>query len=194
MLDEQEARGHAVGGAQGRAPAGEDLRRELEGLRLETRNYVKRKVRKSEKKLERSVREIDARTDALERRIDQVEAERQAAEWRIHNSTEQMLDGLLDGHPLDRRPPHRATRSGAFACACPCTGACTGPGAGSGRPGRPPAAAAGAPGSGAYSVEMLGSAWTLLGTTMRKFSGALAASSRIRTASSPWSVAFSSSA
>ena len=41
MLDEQEARGHVVGGAQGRAPAGEDLRRELEGLRLETRNYVK---------------------------------------------------------------------------------------------------------------------------------------------------------
>jgi hypothetical protein len=95
MLDEQEARGHVVGGAQGPAPAGEGLRRELEGLRLETRNYVKKKVRKSEKKLQRSVREIDARTDALERRIDQVEAERQAAEWRIHNSTEQMLDGLL---------------------------------------------------------------------------------------------------
>jgi chromosome segregation ATPase len=95
MLDEQEARGHVVGGAQDRASAGDDLRRELEGLRLETRNYVKKKVRKSEKKLRRSVREIDARTDALERRIDQVEAEREAAEWRIHNSTEQMLDGLL---------------------------------------------------------------------------------------------------
>jgi hypothetical protein len=41
------------------------------------------------------VREIDARTDALERRIDKVEAEREAAEWRIHTNTEQMLDGLL---------------------------------------------------------------------------------------------------
>jgi chromosome segregation ATPase len=96
MLDEQEARGQAGGSPQGQAPAGEDLRRELEGLRLETRDYVKKRVRKSEKKLQRSVREIDARTDALERRIDQVEAEREAAEWRIHNSTEQMLDGLLE--------------------------------------------------------------------------------------------------
>jgi hypothetical protein len=78
------------------APPSEDLRHELESLRIETRNYVKKKVRKSEKKLERSVREIDARTDALERRIDQVEADREEAEWRIHNSTEEMLDGLLD--------------------------------------------------------------------------------------------------
>jgi chromosome segregation ATPase len=96
MLDEQEARGHAAEGGQRHAPADRDLRRELDSLRLETRNYVKKKVRKSEKKLQRSVREIDARTDALERRIDQVESERQAAEWRIHNSTEQMLDGLLE--------------------------------------------------------------------------------------------------
>jgi chromosome segregation ATPase len=96
MLDEQEARGHAVVSAQGHAPAGEDLRRELDELRLETRNYVKKKVRRSEKKLQRSVREIDARTDALERRIDKVEAEREAAEWRIHTNTEQMLDGLLE--------------------------------------------------------------------------------------------------
>jgi chromosome segregation ATPase len=96
MLDEQEARGNVVKGGQRHGPAGEDLRRELDSLRLETRNYVKKKVRKSEKKLQRSVREIDARTDALERRIDQVAAEREAAEWRIHNNTEQMLDGLLD--------------------------------------------------------------------------------------------------
>jgi chromosome segregation ATPase len=116
MLDEQEARGQASEGARGgHWPAAEDLRRELEGLRLETRDYVKKKVRKSEKKLQRSMREIDARTDALERRIDQVEAEREAAEWRIHNSTEQMLDGLLEdirsiadrltGRPAPTPPP-----------------------------------------------------------------------------------------
>jgi chromosome segregation ATPase len=89
MLDEQESGG-------GHGPAGDDVRRELDKLRLETRTYVKRKVRKSQKKLERSAREIDARTDELERRIVQVEADREKAEWRIHNSTEQMLDGLLD--------------------------------------------------------------------------------------------------
>ena len=76
-------------------PKGSDIRRELDELRLETRSYVKRKVRKTAKKLERSMREIDARTDRLERRIDQVEADRAAAEVRIHNNTEQMLDGLL---------------------------------------------------------------------------------------------------
>ena len=51
--------------AYGAAP--EAIRRELDELRNETRDYVKRKVRKSEKKLERSVRELDARTDKLER-------------------------------------------------------------------------------------------------------------------------------
>ena len=73
----------------------DSVRRELEALRLETRDYVKRKVGKAEKKLKRSIREIDARTDRIERRIDQVEADRQAAEVRIHNGTERMLDGLL---------------------------------------------------------------------------------------------------
>lgn len=91
---------------QGRAPApaspavasfgpGPDVRRELDDLRLETRDYVKRKVRKSEKRLQRAVRELDARADRLERRIDQVESDGRAAEVRIHNSTEQMLDSLL---------------------------------------------------------------------------------------------------
>jgi hypothetical protein len=87
MLDEQDENGNGNGSA--------DIRRELDELRVETRDYVKRKVRKSEKKLERSMRELDARTDNLERRIDQVEADREAAEVRIHNDTEQMLDGLL---------------------------------------------------------------------------------------------------
>jgi chromosome segregation ATPase len=85
MLDELDGRG--AGNA--------DLRRELEDLRVESREYVKRKVRKSEKRLEKSVRKIDSRTSELERRIDRVEAEREEAEWRIHNITEQMLDGLL---------------------------------------------------------------------------------------------------
>ncbi|HKA67118.1 MAG TPA: hypothetical protein VKG03_04350 [Solirubrobacterales bacterium] len=71
------------------------LRRELDDLREETRLYVKKRLRKSEKKLERSVRRIDDRTRTLEQRIDQVEADRQAAEYRIHSSTERMLDGLL---------------------------------------------------------------------------------------------------
>jgi len=73
----------------------DSVRRELEALRLETRDYVKRKVGKAQKKLKRSLREMDDRADRIERRIDQVEADRQAAEVRIHHGTEQMLDGLL---------------------------------------------------------------------------------------------------
>ncbi len=76
-------------------PIDVDLRRELDSIREETRLYVKKRVRKTEKKLERSVRKIDDRTRALEQRINQVEADRQAAECRIHSSTEHMLDGLL---------------------------------------------------------------------------------------------------
>jgi hypothetical protein len=76
-------------------PINTDLRRELDSIREETRLYVKKRVRKTEKKLERSVRKIDARTRTLEQRIDQVEADRQAAEYRIHTATERMLDGLL---------------------------------------------------------------------------------------------------
>jgi 2',3'-cyclic-nucleotide 2'-phosphodiesterase (5'-nucleotidase family) len=76
-------------------PIDTDLRRELDALREDTRLYVKKRVRKTEKKLERSVQKIDDRTHLLEQRIDQVEADRQAAEYRIHSSTERMLDGLL---------------------------------------------------------------------------------------------------
>lgn len=76
---------------------GEDpeLRRELDSIREETRLYVKKRVRRSEKKLARSIRKVDDRTRALEQRINQVEADRQAAEYRIHTETERMLDGLL---------------------------------------------------------------------------------------------------
>ncbi|HEY5976829.1 MAG TPA: hypothetical protein VIT85_03145 [Solirubrobacterales bacterium] len=82
----------------GAGPANPDdtaIRAELEALRRETRDYVKRRVRKSEKRLNRSVREIGARADKLEQRVDQVEADRAGSEVRIHNATEQMLDGLL---------------------------------------------------------------------------------------------------
>jgi chromosome segregation ATPase len=72
-----------------------DLRRELDALREETRRYVKRRVRKSEKRLERSVRKVDERTRELERRLDAFEQDRRYAEWRIHTNTEAMLDGLL---------------------------------------------------------------------------------------------------
>lgn len=64
------------------------LRRELDRLREETRSYVKRRVRKSEQRME-------GRIGKLERRIDQVEQDRKYAEWRIHTNTEAMLDGLL---------------------------------------------------------------------------------------------------
>jgi 2',3'-cyclic-nucleotide 2'-phosphodiesterase (5'-nucleotidase family) len=71
------------------------LQRELDSIREETRLYVKKRVRKTEKKLERSLDRIDARQDVLELRINQVEADREAAEVRIHTTTERMLDGLL---------------------------------------------------------------------------------------------------
>lgn len=72
-----------------------DLRHELDALRKETRRYVKRRVRKSEKGLEKRVRQVDDRTRELERRLDQVEDDRKYAEWRLHTNTEAMLDGLL---------------------------------------------------------------------------------------------------
>jgi chromosome segregation ATPase len=65
-----------------------DLRHELDAIRAETRRYVKKRLRKSERRTEKQL-------GKLERRIDQVEADRQHAEWRIHTNTEQMLDGLL---------------------------------------------------------------------------------------------------
>jgi hypothetical protein len=83
MLAEQDGDGSA------------DLRRELERLRLEGRRYAKRRVGKTEKRLERSIDQVDARVRDLEHRFDAFEQERLYAEWRIHTSTEAMLDGLL---------------------------------------------------------------------------------------------------
>ncbi len=76
---------------------GEDagLRRELDALREETRDYVKRRVRKSEKRLEKSIERVDRRARKLEERLDAAEQDRRYAEWRIHTNTEAMLDGLL---------------------------------------------------------------------------------------------------
>ena len=71
------------------------LRRELDALRAETDFIIKRRVRKTEKRLNKRINQVSDRTDALEARIDQVEQERRHAEWRIHTNTEQMLDGLL---------------------------------------------------------------------------------------------------
>ncbi len=84
MLAEQES---AIGGA--------DLRRELDAIRSESSALVKRRVRKAEKRLNKRIDEVDARTSELAARLDQVEQERKYAEWRIHANTEHMLDGLL---------------------------------------------------------------------------------------------------
>lgn len=76
-------------------PGDANLRRELDDLREDTRLYVKKRVRKSQKKLERSIERIDDRTTSLERRLDQLDEERKLAEYRMHSETERMLDGLL---------------------------------------------------------------------------------------------------
>jgi predicted nuclease with TOPRIM domain len=73
----------------------EALRRELDALREDTRLYVKKRVRRSEKKLSRRLDSIEGRTERLEARIEEVESDRAAAEIRIHSDTERMLDGLL---------------------------------------------------------------------------------------------------
>jgi len=64
------------------------LRGELDALREDTRLYVKKRIGRVEKRM-------DKRVGKLERRIEQVELDRQHAEWRIHTNTEAMLDGLL---------------------------------------------------------------------------------------------------
>jgi hypothetical protein len=73
----------------------EELRRELDALREDTRLYVKKRAKRTEHKLGRRIDGVEERTDELESRIDQVEADRAAAELRIHTATESMLDDLL---------------------------------------------------------------------------------------------------
>jgi hypothetical protein len=72
-----------------------DLHRELDAIRAETIQLVKRRARRTEKRLNKRIDRVDARADALEQRLDAYEQERKYAEWRIHSNTEQMLDGLL---------------------------------------------------------------------------------------------------
>lgn len=71
------------------------LRRELDDMREETRLYVRKRMKKSERKLERGLRKVEERTGELEERVEQVEAERAASEVRIYGETERLLDGLL---------------------------------------------------------------------------------------------------
>jgi chromosome segregation ATPase len=71
------------------------LRRELDAIRAESSVLVKRRVRKAEKRLNKRIDRVDAKTAELAARLDQVEQERKYAEWRIHSNTEHMLDGLL---------------------------------------------------------------------------------------------------
>jgi hypothetical protein len=73
----------------------EALRRELDTLREDTRLFVKKRTKRVERKLDRRLDGVEARTGRLEARIDQVESDRAAAEVRIHSATEQMLDELL---------------------------------------------------------------------------------------------------
>jgi predicted nucleic acid-binding Zn-ribbon protein len=73
----------------------EALRRELDALREDTRLYVKKRTKRTERKLERRIEGVEEHTRRLETRIDEVEAERAAAEVRIHSATEGMLDDLL---------------------------------------------------------------------------------------------------
>lgn len=83
MLDEQNA------------PLNSDIRRELDAMQDDLRRYVKTRIRKSQKRTTRSIRQLEDRTSALETRLDSLDAERRLAEWRIHSDTEHMLDGLL---------------------------------------------------------------------------------------------------
>ena len=83
MLDEQNA------------PLNSDIRRELDAMQSDLRRYVKKRIRKSQKRTNRRVGSLEDRTTALEQRLDGMDAERRLAEYRIHSDTERMLDGLL---------------------------------------------------------------------------------------------------
>jgi chromosome segregation ATPase len=73
----------------------EALRRELDALREDTRLFVRKRTKRTERKLGRRIDGVEERTERLEARIEQVEADRTAAEVRIHTANEQMLDELL---------------------------------------------------------------------------------------------------
>lgn len=83
MLDEQNA------------PLNSDIRRELDAMQTDLRRYVKKRIRKTERRTQTSINRLEARTTALEQRVAGLDAERRLAEYRIHSDTERMLDGLL---------------------------------------------------------------------------------------------------
>lgn len=83
MLDEQNT------------PLNSDLRRELDTMQEDVRRYVKARIRKSQKRTDRSISRLEDRTETLEKRLDGLDAERRLTEYRIHSDTEHMLDGLL---------------------------------------------------------------------------------------------------
>jgi DNA anti-recombination protein RmuC len=83
MLDEQNA------------PLNSDLRRELDTMQEDLRRYVKTRVRKSQKRTDRSIKRLEDRTTTLEQRLDGLDADHRLTEYRIHSDTERMLDGLL---------------------------------------------------------------------------------------------------
>jgi len=83
MLDEQQA------------PLNSDIRRELDTMQEDLRQYVKTRIRKSQKRTDRQVKRLEGRIATLEQRLDGLDSERRLAEWRIHSDTERMLDGLL---------------------------------------------------------------------------------------------------
>ena len=72
-----------------------DLARALGSMQEDLRRYVKTRIRKSQKRTDRSIKSLEDRTSTLEQRLDDLAAERRLAEYRIHSDTEQMLDGLL---------------------------------------------------------------------------------------------------
>jgi chromosome segregation ATPase len=87
----------------------EALRRELDALREDTRLFVKKRTKRVERKLGDRIDGVEERTERLESRVEQVEADRAAAEVRIHNQTERVLDELLAelrtiAELLSRRP------------------------------------------------------------------------------------------
>jgi hypothetical protein len=86
-----------------------NVRAELERLRVESRRYAKRRVVKSQRRMERSIDRVEARVRDLEQRFFASQQERQHAEWRLHVQTEMRLDGILrelrDISELLRRAP-----------------------------------------------------------------------------------------
>jgi hypothetical protein len=83
MLDEQNT------------PLNSDLRRELDAMDEDLRRYVKKRIRRCERRTDHSIGRLEARTTALEIRLAGLDAERRLTEWRIHTDTERLLDGLL---------------------------------------------------------------------------------------------------